>query len=458
VNDKLFDIVDLGLGFFWLVVLWFIAYLYKNSKEELPHFRYFLPNVAFHFLFAFGFAAVYVFYYGGGDTTAYWEGAVRLNKLFWYDPEKFFAELFSTPYESGQFQRFNPSTGYPPGWIYREPESWFISKITSFFTFFTFNSYLAITFIYAFLSSIASWKLFELVRSFRLLSDKRAAIGTLFIPTLAFWCSGISKDTVIVIALFLLLYELFGLFTPDRKIGFWGWFAIFVYGLILFHVRPFMLIALFPALFLAFGTGIVRKFSDNIVLLFAFRFLIILFALAGTAFYFQTKGSLGALEPESYLQEAAVIQQDFAQNKLYEGKRYDLGVTDYTTTGMLRAFPASVVAAFYRPFIWEASSVFLLLSALEGVILLVLTFGFIFKGGGLFVRINQIRKNEFLTFAILFALIFGFSVGFTAILFGVLVRFKAPILPFLAVVLLSGKRKSGAEYSSAEINDNPLKP
>lgn len=439
-------------------MLWFIAYLYRNSKKELAHFRYFLPNIAFHFLFAFGFAAVYVFYYDGGDTTAYWEGAVRLNKLFWYDPEKFFTELFSTPYAGGQFQRFNLTTGYPPGWIYREPESWFISKLTSLFTFITFNSYLAITFIYAFLSAIASWKLFELVRSFKLLSDQRAAIGTLFIPTLAFWCSGISKDTVIVIALFLLLYELFGLFTPDRKIGLWGWIRILIYALILFHVRPFMLIALFPALFLAFGTGIVRRFSNNIVLLIAFRFLIILFGLAGTAFYFQTKGSLGALEPESYLQEAAVIQQDFAQNKLYEGKRYDLGVTDYTTTGMLRAFPASVIAAFYRPFIWEASSIFLLLSAIEGVILLFLTFGFIFKGGGLLKRINQVRKNEFLTFALLFALIFGFSVGFTAILFGVLVRFKAPILPFLAVVLLSGQRKSKNEIPVSATNDNPLKP
>lgn len=441
MDDKLFDIVDIGLGFFWLVVLWFIAYLYRNSKKELAHFRYFLPNIAFHFLFAFGFAAVYVFYYDGGDTTAYWEGAVRLNKLFWYDPEKFFTELFSTPYAGGQFQRFNLTTGYPPGWIYREPESWFISKLTSLFTFITFNSYLAITFIYAFLSAIASWKLFELVRSFHLMSDKRAAISTLFIPTLAFWCSGISKDTVIVIALFLLLYELFGVFTPDRKVGIWGWLAILLYSLVLFHVRPFMLIALFPALFLAFGTGIIRKFSDNVVLLVAFRFLIIVFGLAATAFYFQTKGNLGALEPESYLQEAAVIQQDFAQNKLYEGKRYDLGVDDYSPLGMLKALPASIIAAFYRPFIWEASSLFLLLSALEGIILLYLSFRYVFKDGGLFTHFNQIRKNPFLTFAILFALIFGFSVGFTAILFGVLVRFKAPILPFLAVVLLSGQKK-----------------
>ena len=441
MQDKLFDIIDIGIGFFYVVLLWSIAYFYKNSKKDLAHYRYFLPNVAFHFLFAFGFAAVYVFYYDGGDTTAYWEGAVRLNNLFWYDPSKFFTELWTTPYGGGQFVRFNPTTGYPPGWIYREPESWFISKITAIFSFFTFNSYLAITFIFAFLSSIASWRLFELVRSFELMTDFRAAISTLFIPTLAFWCSGISKDTVIVIALFLLLYELFGIFTPNRKVGLGGWLAIVIYGLVLYHVRPFMLIALFPPLFLAFGTGIVRKFSDNVVLIFVFRFLIVFFALAATAFYFQTKGSLGALEPESYLQEAAVIQQDFAQNKLYEGKRYDLGVSDYSTLGMLKAVPASIVAAFYRPFIWEASSLFLLLSALEGVMLLYLTYRFVLRDGGLFKHINQIRKNEFLTFSILFALLFGFSIGFTAILFGVLVRFKAPLLPFLAVVLLNGMKK-----------------
>jgi hypothetical protein len=446
VEDQLFDIVDIGIGFFWFVVLWSIAYFRKKSKSELPHYKYYLPNFAFHFLFAFGFAAVYVFYYGGGDTTAYWEGAVRMNNLFWYDPIKFFEEFWAKPHEGGQFVRFNSKTGYPPGWIYREPESWFISKITTLFTFITFNSYLAITFIYAFLTSVASWKLFELVRSYRILSDFRAALATLFIPTAAFWCSGISKDTFIYIALFLLLSKLFSLFTPDKKVGLRGWVAIVFYGLVLYHVRPFMLIALFPPLFLAFGTGTVRKFSDNIVLIFVFRFLIILSAVGATAFYFQTKGSLGALEPESYLEEAAIIQQDFAQNKLYEGKRYDLGVEDYSTTGMLKAFPAAIVAAFYRPFIWEASSLFLLLSAFEGIIFLYLTFRFFLMDGGIVKHINQIRKNEFLTFSILFALIFGFSVGFTAILFGVLVRFKAPILPFLVVVLLSGlNREKSAE-------------
>jgi hypothetical protein len=42
-----------------------------------------------------------------------------------------------------------------------------------------------------------------------------------------------------------------------------------------------------------------------------------------------------------------------------------------------------------------------------------------------------------LVFAFFFALILAYFAGFTSILFGVLVRFKAPLLPLLVIVLTS---------------------
>jgi Ca2+/Na+ antiporter len=64
----------------------------------------------------------------------------------------------------------------------------------------------------------------------------------------------------------------------------------------------------------------------------------------------------------------------------------------------------------------------------------------LFFGGRLRKTISLIRSNEFLVFAFFFALILAFFAGFTSILFGVLVRFKAPVLPFL-VLLLSLRRE-----------------
>ena len=438
LND-IFGIVDISVGLAWLLIILIVAYIKKSQYGDQPHYKFYMPNVWYKLTFAFIFTLIYVFYYGGGDTTAYWDGAVNLNKLFWDNPIHYVEELFTTPEMGLQFERFNLRTGYPPSWIYREPESWFVSKLFSLFTFFTFNSYLATTFIISYIASLASWRLFELVISFNFIPTHIAAIFTLFIPTVNIWCNGISKDTLILISLLFVIYQFFGFFDQKRKVGLYGIAVLIVYSFILFHLRPFMIIAILPPLFMAFGTGIIRRNSDSVVLIATFRILIMIIGLFAIFLFFQTKDSLGSLNPEAYLEEAAIIQQDFAQNVHYTGKRYDLGITEVNSAEMIKAIPAAIIAAFYRPFIWESSSVFLVLSGVESVILLWLTFKFLFAGGGLFKNLNRIGKNEFLTFSIIFVLLFGFSVGFTSILFGVLVRFKAPILPFLAIVLYPKK-------------------
>jgi hypothetical protein len=74
------------------------------------------------------------------------------------------------------------------------------------------------------------------------------------------------------------------------------------------------------------------------------------------------------------------------------------------------------------------------LNGIESSVLLFFTFR-LFTGGRLLRTITAIQSNEFLLFAFFFALILAFFAGFTSILFGVLVRFKAPVLPFLVLIL-----------------------
>jgi hypothetical protein len=58
-------------------------------------------------------------------------------------------------------------------------------------------------------------------------------------------------------------------------------------------------------------------------------------------------------------------------------------------------------------------------------------------------KIKKIRKNEFLLFSLVFILIIGFMAGFTSILFGVLVRIRAIILPFVYLILtVRGKKET----------------
>jgi hypothetical protein len=113
---------------------------------------------------------------------------------------------------------------------------------------------------------------------------------------------------------------------------------------------------------------------------------------------------------------------------------------------MLKAFPISIFTAFYRQFVWEAKSIFVLLSSLESLFFIFLTIKFIFVGS-LLKKLNMLLTDTTLNISLVFVLILGFFAGYTSGLFGVLVRFKAPILPFLYVILSYNKKEKENEYT-----------
>jgi hypothetical protein len=151
---------------------------------------------------------------------------------------------------------------------------------------------------------------------------------------------------------------------------------------------------------------------------------------------------------DEFLKEASVINQDMSTNKTYGTNRYSLGVIDYTPLGMFLAFPSSILAGIYRPYIWESLSVSLILNGIESIVLMYFTFKF-FIHRNILERIQRIRKNEFLIYALFFSLILAYFSGFTSILFGVLVRFKAPVLPFI-VLILTAHYKAETDKSSVK--------
>ena len=140
---------DISIAVLWLLIFLVIANS-RAKKVDLDIRKYYIRNVLFKFFFSISFAVIYLIYYGGGDTTAYWDGALTLNNLFLNSPSLFFEHLINEPTQSLFSEHFNLDTGYPPGWIYREPEAWFVCKIASIVSLITFKSYFAGTLFFAF--------------------------------------------------------------------------------------------------------------------------------------------------------------------------------------------------------------------------------------------------------------------------------------------------------------------
>ena len=418
---------DISIATLWLIILLVIANS-RARKVDGEIRKYYMRNVLFKFFFAIAFAVVYLIYYGGGDTTAYWDGAITLNKLFIESPSFYFENLMSEPSPEIFSKHFNVETGYPPGWLYKEPEAWFVCKIASIISFITFKSYFAATIFFAFLTAMASWRVFELIVKLGTHKTNIAALCILFVPSVSFWCTGISKDSLVFISILNLLYFVFNIMVLRNTIKLKHVLIILLSIFLIYHVRSFILAAIAAPIFMSFGARLTKRYEKQFLTKLLFRSFIF---LGGIFLFVQFFSSSFSAE---MVAEAELVQSDFTENQTYTGKRYEISNTDASPSGLIRAVPESVFYGIYRPFIYESFSPTLIMNGIESLVLMILTLKF-FISRDLFLKIKNVRKEEILVFAIIFSLFIAFMSGFTSVLFGVLVRIRAPLLPFFFLVL-----------------------
>jgi hypothetical protein len=419
--------IDIFITLLWLGILLGIVNNQASKLENQDLKPYYLKNFYFKVFYGLTFTVFYLVVYEGGDTLAYWDGAVCLNKLFFQSPSLYLDAISGLPSDENRLIHFNAETGFPPGWIYREAQGWFVCQITSIISLVSFRSFFATVIIFSFFVSRATWKIFELVTRLNLHNVSVAAWCVLYIPSVGFWCSGITKDTIIFVSILNILFYSLDYLVMKRKFQWTSLFYVVIFIYLMSQIRSFALAATFAPLLAAFGTRITNKYSSNLFAKLSFR---IVFLGLG-AFGFLTVFSSSVVA--DLAQEALIIQKDFKSNEIYTGKKYDIGEVDGTPAGMIRAFPISVFYGVYKPFIYEALSPTLILNGIESLVLVLMTLNFIFVGN-VFKKIARVRSNEFLVFAFVFVILIGFMAGYTSVLYGVLVRIRAPLLPFLFLI------------------------
>ena len=438
---------DIAIGLLWFIILMVISSSKANQIEDTQIKKYYIRNVLYKFLFAILFALVYLVYYGEGDTTAYWDGAITLNKLFFKSPIDYVVHLLSEPTTVLRQMHFDINTGYPPGWIYRESEAWFMCKLGSIISFLTFRSYFAATLIFAFFTARATWRVFHMICNLETHNFRTAAWCILFIPSVSFWCTGINKDTVIYFSLLNILYYTFDILILKKSISISKIIYLGISIFLIYHIRSFVLAAIAAPLFMAFGARLTKRYEQNFFAKLFLRSLILFGGIFAFLYFFQSTFA------EDMIKEAQVVQQDFLQNSTYTGKRYEISNTEVSPAGLLAAIPESVFYGIYRPFINESLSPNFILNGLESLILMFITIRFLFWGNVL-NKIKKIRKEEILVFALIFALFIAFMAGFTSVLFGVLVRIRAPLLPFIFLVLTTNIFDKANENTAERLVEN----
>lgn len=416
----------------YLVLVFVIALLARNaSLRGSPLRKYFIPGLLVKIIGGLGVGVVYGFYYRGGDTFYYYRDSETFNFALREGLDIFFKLLRVSSNE------ITPATYDYTKWLafFHESSGWMADKVYGIISIFSFHSYPAMSIIMSALSFTGAWALYVTFAQLYPQLHKPLAFCILFIPSVFFWGSGVLKDSITFGCLGWVTASSYNIFFKRRKI-FGNILMLALTGYIALKVKPYIIISFLPALlfwtFLSYRSKIqnqfVRVISGPAILLVSLGFGFLLIKQLGDEF---SQFSL-----QNVMTTAQTYQQwhsFLAQNDNASG--YSLGNISGSWQSVLRAFPLAVNVTLFRPYLWEAHSLIMLLSALENVFILGFTLYILWKNG-LPRVVRAIRKNPTVFFCFFFSVLFAFCVGFTAYNFGALVRYKIPCIPFYLVALV----------------------
>ena len=447
-----FFISDHLVALLYIVLLTIWAKWYdtrKHASNPFPGSAYFFKGFLVKILGSYLFALVYFFLYNGGDTAAYFQNALIMNRLFVDNISGYFYLMWMPEIKwEDYFLYFNHNTGYPQMSISYKDANHIVVKFATLLAPLGMFNFFSTSILFG---AITYFFVFKAYKTFCLIvpdAQKFLAFAFLFFPSFVFWGGGIMKDTICVAAISQIVYSFYQIFILKKR-NLLLIAAILISVYILFITKPYLLFALIPGLVFWGAFGFIGNIKSSFIK-FGLVPLMGVLALFAT-FYLLNNAIISVFgSTEMALERAAITQQDLIRSEQYGSNFYDIGRYDPSISGMIQKAPEAITVGLFMPFLWQAGSAITYFSALENFVLLLLTLYFIFKTRiyGIF---TYTFRNPILFFCISFALITAFIVGITTANFGALVRYKIPLLPyFLCFFILLDRevnKKVGTDFT-----------
>ncbi len=427
-----YNIWDVFIVPLYVLVAWGIAFnISKKRKQNDPSFKFYHWGLLYKMGGAIALCLIYLFYYGGGDTTGYFHGALVMRNLFFEDMGAYF-NILAGNLTPENYSAFTPETGFPG--YYRDPNSFTVIRFTSVLMLFTTGSIFQVSILTAILTYSGVWRLYRMFVDMHPQFYVYLAVAVLFIPSVAFWGSGVLKDSYTLSAAGWLIYSFYNIFFKRRRFLFHT-ATIIISVYVLISIKAYIFFALFGGILIWIIFHWINKLQSGFFRLLVFPILAFMFFVLGQYFVFNLGEFVGSYYTSmDALLEKAIITQDDLTRDYYGGNSFDIGELRPNLESIFSKAPVAMIAGLYRPFIFEARNPVMFISGLENLFLLLLLFYVLFKVG-LRKFITIIFDEPVLLFSFGFTLLFAFSVGLTTANFGALVRYKIPLLPYYVAAL-----------------------
>lgn len=434
---------DIILTIIYFPICLLIGKWIQNRHRKNPLYKkWYMKGLCLKLVFCVVFCLVYTYYYNyGGDTRGYYEDALivmdslsRGFGVFWdvlnRNSNNVSAEALDILYQ----------------FTYNAPMEYFTVNLSTPFVILGLGSYFASSLLIALFTYTGAWHLFLFFVGKYPKLEKQMAIAALFIPSVVFWGSGISKDTFIFCFLGLFLYYLNRLFA-GKVFDLKAILIVILSGYLMFIIKAYVLISLIPAVLIWRTLHLRDKISVSWVralvlpILGSLTIVVVVFALSVMSQYNKKYSVDNFLNAAESMQGWHYKAGHNTSDQYGRGSSYTLGNYDESTMGLIKIFPAAVNVTFFRPYLWEADDPGTIAQALESLVYLYFTVTVLLRAG-LIKSYRFISNDSFLLMCVVFAVFFGFAVGFSSYNFGALSRYKIPAVPFFVAALFIINHKS----------------
>lgn len=445
---------DIIWGPLSLLVLYIIVYYKRKKYAGTVLYGYYMPAFLWRVLFAVIYTLISQYYFVFADTNHYYQAVLDMHKAVTDD-----LGFLSDIYTKLKLKDDNPIFNYfyfdaisVTHFYMYDVKNYFVPRFALPFSLLFGKSYIAICFGLSFFAFGGCWRIFKMFYQLYPHLHKKIALAFLFLPSVLFWGVALLKDTICIGAMGYCLYAAYKLFIA-KKGGLMDVLIMIGAGLLLFYIKPYIIICLAPA-FLLWIFLRARVLIEDRTLRQIATFMFAIISLVAAFFLVQsfTSSELASqYSAENIMKTVKSQQQIFSGSDAAAGGGSKFEVADVGNSfgGMLLSFPTGIMNTFFRPFPWDVRSPFMALSFMESFGFLVLTI-MCFRAVGFKKFFNIIMSNPVITFCFVFAIFFGGLIGMTTINFGALNRYKIPCIPFFAMMLFLVMDKSG-KFSSKYI-------
>lgn len=394
------NMLFLALACFWI---W--------KRDAQPLHKLFWPALLAKCLAGIALGIIYFTYYDPSDTFIFFKLACDQANVAREDFGTYVKVLFTQE----------------PGFFLGEYRTVFFSKITSVLALLTGNDYWISSLYYSLLSFFGAWYLCNTIA--RIFPGVKAAavLAFLFLPSAVFWSSGIIKESITMAGLYF-LSALFLKVWKNEKIPIVSVLLGIVSVIVIFKLKYYYLATFIP---ITVSVLIVKYLTEKLSVkkpVAVIALWMVLLACGFTAITF--------LHPN--FSPARVLTVITFNNKVFMDACSPEDVVHYynlepTWGSMMINAPWALIAGLFRPFLWEANTVFKFITALENLALLALTILSL-----RYVR-NLLRTPEYLlVLAVLgYCCVLSVFLALSTPNFGTLARYGAGYMPFFALLVFN---------------------